>query len=134
MAKPKGKYKRLVESQNRDASTVEHGLQTSKSSKKKTKEEKNTEKEEEEEEEPDWKKQIEEEELSAFSLSRARQMAAPDTVYLLAGSLGALMAGGVFPMWGLLFAGTWTCIVTDPELNIIWSPDFVHPSFCMLCR
>lgn len=102
MAKPKGKYKRLVESQNRDASTTDHGLETSKASKKITAVEKNA---DEDEEEPDWKKQIEEEELSAFSLARARQMAAPDTFYLLAGSLGALMAGGVFPMWGLLFAG-----------------------------
>jgi ATP-binding cassette, subfamily B (MDR/TAP), member 1 len=100
MEKPKGKYKRLVESQGREASTVKHGLEVTKSKKKKKKEQK-----EEEEEEPDWKKQVEEEELSAFSLARARQMAAPDTFYLLAGSLGALMAGGVFPMWGLLFAG-----------------------------
>lgn len=99
MEKPKGKYKRLVESQGREASTLEHGLQVSAKKKGKKKEEK-----EEDEDEPDLKKQIEDEELSSFSLARARQMAAPDTFYLLVGALGAIMAGGVFPMWGLLFA------------------------------
>jgi len=48
----------------------------------------------------------EKEELSAFNLARARKLASPDAFYLLAGALGALMAGSVFPSWGLLFAQT----------------------------
>lgn len=107
MEKAKGKYRKLVESQGRDASTVLHGLDTK--SKKKKKKDKKAEMEteaEDDEEAVDLKKEIEEEELSAFSLARARKMAAPDSFYILAGSLGALIAGSVFPMWGLLFAGT----------------------------
>ena len=103
MEKPKGKYKRLVESQGRNASTALHGLETKKSKKKK-KGKKND--DEEEDGDIDLKKKIEEEELSSFNLSRARRMAAPDAFYLLVGSLGALFAGSIFPMWGLLFGET----------------------------
>lgn len=103
MVKPKGKYKKLVESQGREASSVLHGLDT-KSKKKKKKKGKQAE-EEDEVDETDFKKEEEEAELSAFSLARARKMAAPDSFYILAGSLGALVAGSVFPMWGVLFAG-----------------------------
>jgi ATP-binding cassette subfamily B (MDR/TAP) protein 1 len=99
MEKPKGKYKRLVESQGRNASIALHGLDTKKNKKKKKKGKKN---EDEEDDDINLKK-IEEEELSSFNLSRARKMAAPDAFYLLVGSLGALFAGSIFPMWGLLF-------------------------------
>ena len=107
MEKPKGRYKMLVESSDRRASTATHGLDSSKKkSKKKGKKSSSGDETDDEEEEPDWKKAVEEEELAAFSMKRARQMAAPDTGFLLVGSLGALMAGSIFPMWGLLFAET----------------------------
>jgi ATP-binding cassette, subfamily B (MDR/TAP), member 1 len=102
MEKPKGKYKKLVESQGREASTVLHGLGTISKKKKKGKKETN---DVEDEDEVDLKKEVEEAELTAFSLARARKMAAPDYYYILVGSVGALVAGSVFPMWGLLFAG-----------------------------
>eukprot|EP00529_Nitzschia_sp_RCC80_P007064 CAMPEP_0113481608 /NCGR_PEP_ID=MMETSP0014_2-20120614/22496_1 /TAXON_ID=2857 /ORGANISM="Nitzschia sp." /LENGTH=1474 /DNA_ID=CAMNT_0000375109 /DNA_START=515 /DNA_END=4939 /DNA_ORIENTATION=- /assembly_acc=CAM_ASM_000159 len=107
MEKPKGRYKMLVESSDRRASTATHGLEPSKKkTKKKGNKSSSGDETDDEEEEPDWKKAVEEEELAAFSMKRARQMAAPDTGFLLVGSLGALMAGSVFPMWGLLFAET----------------------------
>ena len=91
MEKPKGKYKRLVETQGRQASTVMNGLETK--SKKKKKKKGKTDDEEEDDEEADFKKEMEEEELSYFSLARARKMASPDMFYILAGALGALIAG-----------------------------------------
>jgi ATP-binding cassette subfamily B (MDR/TAP) protein 1 len=102
MEKPKGRYKRLVEAGERGATVTT--LHTDEREKEKKK--KGEEKEDEEEVLPDWEKQLEEKELGAFSLARARQMAAPDAGYLIAGSIGAIMAGSVFPMWGLLFAET----------------------------
>merc|ERR1712176_661439 len=101
MEKPNGKYKRLVESQGREASTLKHGFTSS--SKKKQKKKKGTD-EDEEGEEVDYKAQIEKEESSAFSVARARKLASPDAVYLLIGSIGALIAGCVFPCFGLLLA------------------------------
>jgi ATP-binding cassette, subfamily B (MDR/TAP), member 1 len=98
MAKPKGKYKKLIEAQGREASTVLHGLDAKSKKKKKKKGIDN----EEEDEAADLEKEAE---LTAFSLSRARKMAAPDSFFILAGAIGALVAGSVFPMWGLLFAG-----------------------------
>lgn len=105
MEKANGKYKRLVETQGRTASTLMHGASSSKKKKKK----KGNEEEEEEDEEDsqvNFEKQIEEAELGAFNLSRARRLAAPDTLYYIIGALGALMAGSVFPSWGLLFGET----------------------------
>jgi len=103
MEKSNGKYKRLVESQGRRATTFEHGLELP--SKKKKKKGKNIEEENSEEQE-DYEAIVEKEEGSAFSLARARTLASPDSLYLLIGSLGALMAGSIFPAWGLLFAET----------------------------
>lgn len=101
MEKPKGRYRRLVESQGRQATTESLGMDKKKTDKKEAKDEN-----EEEEEVPDWKKEVEEEEKGNFSIARARKLAAPDTFYLIVGSIGALFAGSVFPMWGLLFAET----------------------------
>jgi ATP-binding cassette, subfamily B (MDR/TAP), member 1 len=117
MKKPKGKYKKLVESQGREATTLLHGLDM-KSKKKKKKGKIAKEEEDPEEGESDIKKQEDEAELSAFSLARARKMAAPDSFYILAGSLGALFAGSVFPMWGLLFAGM-RCYFVVPFLYVL---------------
>lgn len=99
MAKQNGRYKRLVESQNRNASSAALGI------KSKMKED-FKEKEEDGEDQPDWEKELEEKEIGAFNLSRARKLAAPDLGYILIGSVGMIMAGCVFPMWGLLFAET----------------------------
>ena len=119
MEKPKGRYKRLVESQGRKASAIaldviEESPKKKKGKKGKGKKEKGEkgngkkkagdDETDDEEEHPDWEKNIEKEESSAFSLERVRKLAAPDAMYLLVGSVGALMAGSVFPMWGLLFA------------------------------
>eukprot|EP00980_Cylindrotheca_fusiformis_P014873 scaffold4061_cov108-Cylindrotheca_fusiformis.AAC.1 len=68
MTKPHGRYKRLVESQDRNATALTLGIGSKKA--------KGT--AEEEEDEPDWEKEIEEAESSAFNLKRARQLAAPD--------------------------------------------------------
>jgi ATP-binding cassette, subfamily B (MDR/TAP), member 1 len=92
-----GRYKRLVEAQKRDTTAASLGVQ---------KKDKKDDKEEEKEEVHEWVKEIEENEAKSFSMARARQMAAPDAVYLLLGSFGALMAGSVFPLWGLFFAET----------------------------
>jgi ATP-binding cassette subfamily B (MDR/TAP) protein 1 len=90
MEKPKGRYKRLVESQKRQTTVASLGIKT----------DKKKDDDEEEEVENDWEKAIEVEEEKAFSLQRARKMASPDSFYLIFGSFGALMAGSVFPMWG----------------------------------
>lgn len=72
-----GRYKRLVESQKREA-TLEALLA-------KTKEGET----EEEEEEDLEKKEEEEEELKAFNAQRARQLASQDLSYMLVGELCA---------------------------------------------
>lgn len=95
LQKKHGRYKRLVESQKRGA-TLETLLAKQK---RDTKEE-----EEEADEDEDGKKEEEEEETRAFDAKRARQLAKPDVSYMLLGSIGAIMAGGVFPVWGILFA------------------------------
>jgi ATP-binding cassette subfamily B (MDR/TAP) protein 1 len=99
MEKPNGKYKRLVESQGRKASTLMHGLAVSKKKKKAGKET------DEEDAEENFEKQIEDEESSSFSMARAMKLASPDALFLLFGAVGALLSGSVFPAWGLLFAG-----------------------------
>jgi len=45
-------------------------------------------------------------EKKAFDAKRARGMARPDALYMMVGGIGAIMAGGAFPMWGLLFSET----------------------------
>jgi len=113
MAKKNGKYKRLVDSQNRDATSAALGIKANK--KKKKGKDKDGE-EEEDEEQPDWEKEVEEEESGAFNLSRARKLAAPDIGYFIIGSIGMIGAGCVFPMWGLLFAET---------IDLLFRPTFI---------
>ena len=118
MDKPKGFYKRLVEAQGRTASTLllDGMLSSSSSTKKKKKtttKKKGSKQLDDDEDNADEKSNNdddgndEKDELSAFNLARARKLASPDAFYLLAGALGALMAGSVFPSWGLLFARTY---------------------------
>jgi ATP-binding cassette subfamily B (MDR/TAP) protein 1 len=95
--KPHGRYKRLFESSKRRSTVESVGLRTGGSHQISKIEE------EEKEEEIDWEEKIAEEEKKAFSVARARQMARPDATFLLFGALGAVICGGVFPTWGILF-------------------------------
>lgn len=99
LAKKHGRYKRLVESQKRGA-TLESLLA------KQKKDDTEDAEEDAEEEIEEAKKEEEEEEVQAFDSKRARELASPDISYMLLGSIGAIMAGGVFPLWGILFAQT----------------------------
>lgn len=58
------------------------------------------------EEDIDWEAQVDEEEKPISVAQRARSLAKPDIGYILIGAIGAVLFGGVFPMWGLLFAET----------------------------
>merc|ERR1711865_957732 len=58
---------------------------------------------------------VEKEESTAFSLSRACKLATPDAFYLLVGALGGLLSGSIFPSWGLLFGET---------INLLYRPVF----------
>ena len=95
MQKPNGRYKRLVESQKRsstvDLTAIKEGALV-----------KSTSQDDEEGEKDD--KELEEDADKAFDAKRARQMALPDLKFLLFGALGAILAGGVFPAWGIMFA------------------------------
>jgi ATP-binding cassette subfamily B (MDR/TAP) protein 1 len=92
--KKHGLYKRLFDSSKQSATLDSVGLR----SKTKKRDE------DEEDKEIDWEAKITEEEDAAFNAARARDLARPDAFFLMIGSIGAIMAGGVFPMWGLLFA------------------------------
>jgi ATP-binding cassette subfamily B (MDR/TAP) protein 1 len=99
VVKPHGRYKRLFDSSKRRSTMDSMGLRKSAVNKMEDEEE-------EVEEEINWDAKIEEDEAKAFDIKRAREMAKPDTYYMLIGAIGAVMAGGVFPMWGVLFAET----------------------------
>jgi len=99
LEKPHGRYRRLFESSKRRSTVDSVGLRHSMI--KKVEED-----EDQEEEEIDWEAEIEAKEEEAFNAARARQLARPDASYMLAGSIGAVMAGAVYPMWGILFAET----------------------------
>ena len=96
MSKASGRYKRLVESAQLRRTSAKSGG-SEKASKKAT---------EDDEGKPDYQAEIEAAEQSAFSVQRARQMALPDIGFMALGSVGAVMAGGVYPAWGLMFAET----------------------------
>lgn len=93
--KSHGRYKRLYEAQTRRASVANIFGGTSLSYVG-----------DEEEEKPDFETEIEEAEKSAFDAKRARQMAQPDSLYMLIGAIGAIIAGAVFPAWGIMFGET----------------------------
>lgn len=93
MEKPNGRYKRLVECQKRknDVSVAAikkdnmHALG-------------------DDDDDVDFEKEAEEEASKAFNKSDARKFAAPEVKFYIIGSVGAVIAGGVFPAWGILFA------------------------------
>ena len=104
---PHGRYKRLFDSSKR-ASTVDSvGLRKSQVDPKA----------EEAEEEVKEEKEVEanEDDSGSFNAARARSMARPDAIYLLLGSIGAVCAGGVFPMWYVFYASS--CARADVDTS-----------------
>eukprot|EP00549_Striatella_unipunctata_P025532 CAMPEP_0118702986 /NCGR_PEP_ID=MMETSP0800-20121206/18252_1 /TAXON_ID=210618 ORGANISM="Striatella unipunctata, Strain CCMP2910" /NCGR_SAMPLE_ID=MMETSP0800 /ASSEMBLY_ACC=CAM_ASM_000638 /LENGTH=1104 /DNA_ID=CAMNT_0006604361 /DNA_START=179 /DNA_END=3493 /DNA_ORIENTATION=- len=100
MARPNGRYKRLVETQKRGA-TVDLYLPKKEAAEKTAKDEE--EGKDENEETNDFEAEIEEEASKMFDMSRARKFAAQDMNFLLIGAVGAVLAGAVFPTWGIMF-------------------------------
>lgn len=98
MANANGRYKRLVEAQTRGATAEFQALKAKMSEKSTT--------EDDEEEKPDFEAELEELEKKAFSKARALELSKPDRMYMFFGAVGAIIAGGVFPSWGILFAET----------------------------
>merc|ERR1712038_1265864 len=102
MEEPNYRYKRLVETQKRGGAVDAKSLRaTVKKSK-----EKDDKGDGEDDEKKDFETELEEEEKNSFSAKRAFLMASPDIPYLLVGAIGSIVAGGVFPAWGFLFAET----------------------------
>ncbi len=95
ISKPHGLYKRLF-----DSSKMKSTLTTLNASKTDSKGSA------EEEEEVNWESEIEKEQAEAFDAARARGLASPDAFFIMIGSIGAVLAGGVFPSWGILFSET----------------------------
>lgn len=97
--KPNGRFKRLVESSKRRSTVDSVGLKRSTWIK-------NSECDDVadgQEEDIDWESEIRNEEKTAFSAKQARKMARPDMKYIIVGSFGALLAGAIYPLWGILF-------------------------------
>lgn len=69
-------------------------------------------------EEVDWEAKIAEQESKAFDAKRARSLAKPDVGFIAIGAIGAVLAGGVFPMWGLLFAETMDLLFRRVEVCV----------------
>lgn len=91
--KPHGRYSRLFESSKRDTTISAAALKGSKVTDKAA-----------EDEEINWEERLDQEEQLHMDAKRARQMATADAFYIFVGAIGAVMAGGVFPMWGLMFS------------------------------
>ena len=91
--KPNGRYNRLVESQKRK-STV-NILDIKKD---------NQLIQEEDDEHVDYEKEEEEAASKAFDKKDARNFARPELRFYIIGGLGSIIAGGVFPAWGIVFA------------------------------
>ncbi|CAB9505477.1 Leptomycin B resistance protein pmd1 [Seminavis robusta] len=111
MAKKNGHYQGLVNAQKRVA-TIEESIREELDGSKTSVQE---DAEEEEEDSDDdlykstlfsEKEDLKEEKDSVFSVDRIKQLAAPNTRYILVGSLGALLGGCTYPLLGMLFAGT----------------------------
>jgi ATP-binding cassette, subfamily B (MDR/TAP), member 1 len=96
MQKRHGRYKRLYESSQKKATIDSVGLGK----------DRNDDGKDEEDEAIDFEAVIQEEETKAFDAKRARNMAKPDIHFFLVGSVGAVLAGGVFPVWGVVFSET----------------------------
>jgi ATP-binding cassette subfamily B (MDR/TAP) protein 1 len=95
ISRPHGLYKRLF-----DSSRMKSNLTTLNGSKA------DGDTSTEVEEEINWESEIEKEQASAFDAARARRLASPDAFFIMIGSIGAVLAGGVFPAWGVIFSET----------------------------
>ena len=100
IAKPHGRYKRLFDSSRRETTMTTAKLKDIQTNDKTDKNEGDV------DEDTDWESKFQEEEVKAFNSGRARKLAAPDTSFMIIGAFGALMAGSIFPLWGLLFSET----------------------------
>lgn len=87
LQKKHGRYKRLYEAQTRRASVANNVFSSGPKSTTG------------DEDEPDYEAEIEEAEKNSFDAKRARQMAQPDSLYMVIGAIGAIIAGAVFPTW-----------------------------------
>jgi len=86
MAKTNGRYKRLVESQKRNVTVSVADIKKD-----------NLHTQEEDDEQIDFEKEDEELASQAFNKKDARNFAAPEMKFYIIGSIGAVVAGGVFP-------------------------------------
>ncbi|KAL7540881.1 hypothetical protein ACHAXR_010450 [Thalassiosira sp. AJA248-18] len=93
IAKEGGRYQRLVASQMRNATVSLDDIKKD-----------NLHIHEEEDEKLDFEKEDDELAAKAFNKNDARKFAAPEIKYYFIGSIGAVIAGGVFPAWGIVFA------------------------------
>jgi ATP-binding cassette, subfamily B (MDR/TAP), member 1 len=97
--RPHGRYKRLFDSSRRETKMTSASLKVSHAVDRGDSDDKD-------EEEVNWEAKFEEDEVKAFSASRARKLAAPDMNFIILGTIGAVMAGSVFPIWGVMFSET----------------------------
>ena len=113
MEKPNGRYRRLVESQRRQSTVSVSAI----------KKDNATSLAEDSNEELDFEKEEEELASKAFNKADARKFAAPEINYYLIGSVGASIAGGVFPAWGIVFA---------EMIGLLFYPVFPCPLPCAM--
>ena len=83
---PRGRYKRLFDSSKRDTKMSTASF-TSKDDSNGV---------EGEEEEINWEAKVNEMEQEKFDAKRARNLAAPDLLYILLGGVGAILTGGMY--------------------------------------
>lgn len=107
ITKPHGRYRRLFDSSKRETTVTSEKLKDLQNAEKLGKDG------DVEEEEIDWEARFETEEAIAFNERRARQMASPEKGYFLVGSIGAVISGSIFPLWGVLFSQT---------INLLFQP------------
>lgn len=93
MAKPNGRYRRLVESQRRQSTVSTADIKND-----------NRDAVDEDDEKFDFEKEEEELASKSFKKGDARNFAAPELKFYIVGAIGAAFAGGVFPAWGIVFA------------------------------
>jgi len=118
-----GRYRRLVDTQNRDASVTADMLRKAS--------EKGTDNTDETDDVPNFEAELELAEKSSFSIKRARDMASQDIFFMFMGSIGAVFAGGVFPAWGIMFAETIDLlfrVVPTCNEELLSQPAFDFPS------
>lgn len=92
MAKPDGRYRRLVESQRRVSTVTAADIK------------KDNHLVQDEGEILDFEKEEEELAHKAFNKADARKIAMPELNNYLIGGIGCAIAGGIFPAWGIVFA------------------------------